>query len=137
MRRVQWRGTALDIAWTADYEIGHQIQVSGRLGAGSGSTPILMGTHDGDDKFVVITDGQNVKHLVLFWRDEIPADWTPIAEGKGRRIAAEVPVTFGNLTTDSSVSEQAVVVRGYGASVVHNDYGVKIAIGPKWSISCS
>lgn len=74
------------------------------------------------DKFVVITDGQKLANIVLFWRDEIPADWKPIAEGKSRRIAAEIPVTYGNAERKVSISEQSVLVRGYGAAVVNNDY---------------
>lgn len=128
MYRVQWTGTTLtlndaDGAWRSSYENGAEVQLPGRLGSGSGSTPTLMGVGD-QDKFVVITDGQRVTNLVLFWRDEIPADWQPIAPGKDRRIAAEVPVDYGDAARDVSVSEQSVLVRGYGAVVVNNDYGV-------------
>ena len=129
MYRAQWDGIDLSIAWTADYETGPSAQVAGRLGAGSGSTPTLMGTRENEDKFVVITDGLPLMNLVLFWRDEIPADWEPIAPGKDRRIAAEVPVTFGDPNATTSVSEQSVLVRGYGAVVVNNDYGYTL---PQW-----
>jgi hypothetical protein len=80
--------------WRAPYESGAGSGV--RLGDGSGSTPTLMGTDPGDDRFVVITDGQKLMHLVLMWRDAIPPGWKPIAPGKDRRIACEVPVTFGD-----------------------------------------
>lgn len=128
MYRVQWTGTSLSLdsatgAWQSGYENGADVQVPGRLGAGSGSTPTLMGTGN-QDKFVVITDGQQVTHLVLFWRDEIPADWQPIAPGKDRRIAAEVPVNYGNPDIVRSMSEQSVLVSGYGAVVVNNDYRI-------------
>ncbi len=131
MYRIQWTGTELSLdpatgAWQAEYENGADIQVPGRLGAGSGSTPSLMGTGD-QDKFVVITDGQAVTNLVLFWRDEIPEDWEPIAPGKDIRIAAEVPVNYGDPDRPFSASEQSVMVRGYGAVVVSNDYGADIA----------
>lgn len=128
MYRVQWTGSTLTLdnaagAWRSDYETGADVQVPGRLGAGSGSTPTLMGVGD-QEKFVVITDGQQVTHLVLFWRDEIPADWQPIAPGKDRRIAAEMPVNYGNPDIARSMSEQSVLVSGYGAVVVNNDYGI-------------
>lgn len=128
MYRVQWTGTDLTLddaagAWVSSYETGGAVQVPGRLGAGSGSTPSLMGTGD-QDRFVVITDGQPLTHLVLFWRDRIPDDWEPIAPGKSRRIAAEVPVNFGDPALQTSMSEQSVLVQGYGAVVVNNDYGV-------------
>lgn len=129
MYRVQWNGSNLAVAWTANYEVGPEEQVGGRLGAGSGSTPTLMGTGAQDDKFVVITDGQPLMHLVLFWRDEIPVGWRPIAPDKDLRIAAEVPITFGDATAETSVSEQSVLVRGYGAVVVNNDYGIRL---PEW-----
>lgn len=58
--------------------------------------------------------------LVLFWRDEIPEDWEPIAPGKDRRIACEIPVLFGDPETTLSISEQSVAVRGYSAVVVSN-----------------
>lgn len=131
MYRVQWTGAELSLdpatgAWQADYENGADVQVPGRLGAGSGSTPSLMGVGD-QDKFVVITDGQAITNLVLFWRDQIPADWEPIAPGKDIRIAAEVPVDYGDPLRTLSASEQSVMVRGYGAVVVSNDYGSDIA----------
>lgn len=129
MYRVQWTGKALSLdsadgGWESLYENGADIQVPGRLGSGSGSTPTLMGVGD-QDKFVVITDGQKITHLVLFWRDEIPANWEPIAPGKDRRIAAELPVDYGNPDREYSISEQSVLVSGYGAVVVNNDYGLK------------
>lgn len=129
MYRAQWNGADLSIAWTASYETGPSAQVAGRLGAGSGSTPTLMGTREDEDKFVVITDGLPLMNLVLFWRDEIPAGWEPIAPDKDRRIAAEVPVTFGDPNATTSVSEQSVLVRGYDAVVVNNDDGYRL---PLW-----
>jgi hypothetical protein len=84
------------------------------------AAPTVMGTHRGDDKFVVITDGQPLMHLVLFWRDEIPRDWKPIAPGKDRRIACEVPVRYGDPNATESITEQSVLVRGYASVVVNN-----------------
>lgn len=123
MYRVQWTGSILTLdasmgGWVADYETGED--ASGiRLGSGSGSTPSLMGI-DYQDKFVVITDGQPLMHLLLMWRDEIPGDWEKIPGTKDRRIAAQVPVTFGDPAATQSLSEQSVCVRGYGALVVNN-----------------
>ena len=123
---IQWDGSTLSISWQANYNAGSQTSTpAGRLGVGSGSTPSLMGTRPDDDKFVVITDGATVMHIVLLWRADIPADWVPIVPGEPR-IAAQVPVTFGNPTTDVSASEQSVLVRGYGAAVVDNYYGISL-----------
>lgn len=126
MNRVQWTGSLLstssnDGSWQAGYETGPTQPLPGRLGTGSGSTPSLMG-NQGEDQFVVVTDGQELAHLVLFWRSEIPNDWQAIGPGKDRRIAAEIPITFGNPNATSSVSEQSVLVRDYSAMVVSNDY---------------
>ena len=118
MYRFDWDGKALTQAWRSTYETVEKPSPI-RLGPGSGSTPSLMGTADDDDRFVVITDGQELMHVVLFWRDEIPEDWEPIAPGKDRRIACEVPIGFGTGAAKTS-SEQSVAVRGYSAILVND-----------------
>lgn len=115
--------------WRAEYETGG-IVGGARLGVGSGSTPSLMGTGADDDKFVVITDGQEKMNLVLMWRGQIPSDWQPIAPGKDRRIACEVPVTFGDPDRDQYISEQSVLVRGNAAVVVDNAHALDDAFTP-------
>lgn len=124
MHRVQWTGSELTLdegarAWTANYETGDSYD-GVRLGAGSGSTPTLMGTGN-QDKFVCITDGQDLMHIVLLWRDRIPDDWQTLPETNERRIAAQIPVTFGDPDAVQSLSEQSVCIRGYGALVVNNE----------------
>jgi hypothetical protein len=79
-----------------------------------------MGTGVDEDKFVVFTDGQELMHLVLMWRDEIPSDWEPIAPGRDRRIACEFPIRFGDPSQERSLSEQSVLVRGYASILVNN-----------------
>lgn len=96
---------------------------AGRIGAGSGSTPSLMGTGRGDDKFVVITDGQEQVHLDLMWRGRIPRGWEPIRPGASRRIACEVPITYGQEPGAPGANEQSVLVRGYSSVVVNNLQG--------------
>jgi len=119
MHRVQWDGATLRDGWTADYATGGAA-TGVRLGEGSGSTPDVMGTSRDADRFVVITDGQPLMHLVLFWRDAIPGDWKPIAAGKDRRIACEVPVRFGDPAATASTSEQSVLTSGYMSIIVNN-----------------
>jgi len=119
--RVQWTGDKLTTdesegGWVANYETG---TYGMRLSKGSGTTPTLMGTGE-QDRFVVITDGQELMHVVLFWRDEIPSDWVQIPGIKDRRIAAQVPVTFGDPGATASMSEQSPCVRGYGIGLVNN-----------------
>ncbi len=123
IHRVQWDGNELELLWSTSYESGPETPLPGRLGTGSGSTPTLMGKQ-GEDKFVVFTDGSELMNLVLVWRDEIPADWEAISEGKDRRIAAEFPITFGVEGATRSISEQSVLVRGHSAMVVDNQYSV-------------
>jgi hypothetical protein len=119
MYRIDWKHHRLSLAWRSGYA-GAGGSGGGRLGSGSGSTPTLMGTKARDDRFVVITDGQQLMHLVLMWRDKIPSGWKPIHKGADRRIACEVPVTFGDESADRSLSEQSVLVRGHSAVVVNN-----------------
>lgn len=90
------------------------------LTSGSGSTPDVVGTKPGADKFVVITDGQRLMHATYFWRERIPDDWRAIKPGYDRRIACSVPVRFGDPAATQSISEQSVLTRGYSAVVVNN-----------------
>jgi len=117
--KYEWDGSTLQKLWRAEYASDPPFSVL-RLGPGSGSTPSLMGTELDDDRFVVITDGQELMHLVLMWRDEIPLGWQPIAPGKDPRIACEVPIRFGDPAATQSLSEQSVLVRGNAAIVVSN-----------------
>lgn len=119
MHGLRWDGTQLRRDWAARYEAGGEA-TGVRLDAGSGSTPDVMGTSRARDRFVVVTDGQELMHLVLFWRDRIPADWKPIGPGKDRRIACEIPVRFGDPTATTSTSEQSVLTSGYRSFIVNN-----------------
>jgi hypothetical protein len=91
MQKLVWTGTKLptdpsDGAWSEPYRNGN--------GLGSGPTPALMGYYD--DRFVVITDGEPVMNVVLFWRDGIPADWRAIAGAPSRRIAGMQRADMGD-----------------------------------------
>ncbi|HET7691245.1 MAG TPA: hypothetical protein VFK41_12735 [Nocardioidaceae bacterium] len=105
--------------WRAAYQTGSGTSAT-RQDTGSGSTPTLMGTRQRDDKFVVITDGQDLTHLVLMWRGAIPPSW-PGLPGRPRRIACEFPIDFGDPLRTRSSSEQSVVVRGYASLVPNNE----------------
>ncbi|MEN8161468.1 MAG: hypothetical protein ABFS41_15470, partial [Myxococcota bacterium] len=116
MHKVVWTGDALstdpaDGAWTARYLNG--------WGHGSGATPSLMGFGD-EDRFVVITDGEPLMNVVLFWRDAIPDDWEKLPDTPDRRIAGQLPANMGDPATEAIQSEQSVVVAGHGALVVSN-----------------
>ncbi len=115
MHRLVWNGKTVsskesDGAWSAPYLNGD--------GKGTGATPALMGF--GSDEFVVITDGEPVMNVVLFWRGEIPSDWKQLPGAPSRRIAGMVRSDMGDPNATSVQSEQGVVVGGYGAFVVNN-----------------
>ena len=116
MHKVVWDGEELssdpgDDAWTIRYP--------NSWGHGTGATPSLMG-FGGEDRFVVITDGEPRMNVVLYWRDGIPEDW-PGLPGHDRRVAGVQPVTMGDASLLKIQSEQSVVVSGYGALVVNNE----------------
>lgn len=116
MHKIVWDGDQLSVddkdgAWSAQYR--------NSWGQGTGATPSLMGFGE-EDRFVVITDGEHQMNVVLFWRDEIPADWKPLPGAPDRRIAGMAPVTMDDPELTEIQSEQSVVVAGYGALVVNN-----------------
>lgn len=117
MHKLVWTGERLgtsneDGGWAAPYlnDWGH----------GTGATPSLMGFGD-EDRFVVITDGQPVMRVVLFWRDEIPEDWKALPGAPDRRIAGMLPADMGDAGITAIQSEQSVVVAGHRAFVVNNN----------------
>jgi len=116
MHKAVWTGERLstdpaDGAWTARYLNG--------WGHGTGATPSLMGFGE-EDRFVVITDGEPLMNVVLFWRDAIPPDWKTLPGSPDRRIAGMLPATMGDPELGEIQSEQSVVVAGHGALVVNN-----------------
>jgi hypothetical protein len=139
MHKIVWDGNKLskdpaDGAWVEPYSNKGEITVTfddainpstgkpfafENANLGSGSTASLMGFGD-EDKFIVITDGDKVMNLVLFWRDEIPADWKQLPNAPSRRIAGMLRADIGRKDTEAVQTEQSVVVGGYGAFVVSN-----------------
>jgi hypothetical protein len=116
MHKVIWTGDGFstdpaDGAWVAQYP--------NDLGGGTGATPSLMGFGD-EDKFVVITDGNRLMNVLLFWRNEIPEDWKQLPGAPSRRVAGMQPASMGPLNLEAVQTEQSVVVAGYGAFVVNN-----------------
>jgi len=99
-------------AWAEPYPNG--------TGTGTGATPVLMGWGK-NDRLVVITDGDPLMRVTLFWRDKIPDSWTPPAGALSKRVAGMQPVTMGDPNRKALQSEQAVVVAGYDMVVVNNE----------------
>jgi hypothetical protein len=73
-----------------------------------------------EDRFVVITDGDQRMNVTLFWRDGIPDDWEQLPGAPSKRIAGLAPANMGDLDVQKIQSEQTVIVAGYGALVVNN-----------------
>ncbi|MDG2048347.1 MAG: hypothetical protein P8J79_14145 [Halioglobus sp.] len=73
-----------------------------------------------EDQFVVITDGENLMNVVLFWRNDVPTDWKQLKDAPDRRIAGMLPADMGDSELVALQSEQSVIVMGYGALVVNN-----------------
>jgi hypothetical protein len=68
---------------------------------------------------VVITDGEDVMNLDLFYRDGIPKT-ARAAGGENPRLACEHRIDFGDENTTAANSEQSVLVRGSAMAVVNN-----------------
>lgn len=105
---------AEDGAWIESYEVGPR-DASHRGSRGTGTTPVLMGGPQARDRFVIIADAADVNNAVLYWRDEIPADWRQLPGASSRRVAGKLPVNFGDPARTESYSENAAAVLGYGA----------------------
>lgn len=117
LHKVAWTGESLTTeeakgAWTARYP--------NATGQGTGATPTLMGFGDEEDHLVVISDGEKVMNVTLFWRDEIPKDWPGLGGESDRRIAARARADLGDVTLDAFQTEQSQVVAGEGVLVVNN-----------------
>ncbi|MCU1448771.1 MAG: Gamma-glutamyltranspeptidase [Acidimicrobiales bacterium] len=119
--RIDLDGQGLRLGWRTEYQ---STGGGSEVGPGSGSTPTLMGSGTEPDRLVAITDAQPLMHLVLMWRDGVPAGWTPIGPGRDPRIACEVPVTFGDPHATQTLSEQSVTVRGYASVLTNNLHGL-------------
>ena len=48
---------------------------------------------DDEDRFVVITDGDELMNLTLFWREDIPEDWQQLP-GTPSRLPPDVSNCF-------------------------------------------
>lgn len=106
---------AEDGAWVESYDVGG-MDATLRGARGSGSTPVLMGNPEDRDRFVIVTDAADINNAVLYWRDEVPADWKTLPGETSRRVAGKLPVDFGDAQRKESYSESAAVVLGYGAA---------------------
>jgi hypothetical protein len=113
MQRVNWdpASETLKLAWNTPYDTGDPIPQPGRLGAGSGSTPSLMGNAT-DGWYVVITDGAKLMNIDVF-------------DAETGVLLASAPVNFGDPSIQKVTSEQSVLVSDWRAVVVNNQYKSK------------
>lgn len=139
MHKIVWDGEKLskdpaDGAWVEPYSNKGSITVTfddiidpstgeaftfENVNVGSGSTASLMGYGE-EDKFVVITDGDEVMNMVLFWREEVPQGWQQPPQAPSHRIAGMLRADIGLDDAEAVQTEQSAVVGGYGAFVVNN-----------------
>ncbi len=124
LHKLIWTGSDFsdkpeDGAWVESYAVG-SLDEELRGSRGTGTTPALMGESSDKDRFVVIADAENVNNLMLYWRDEIPADWEGLPGASSRRLAGLLPVDFGDATLANSYSENSATIFEYGAVLANN-----------------
>jgi hypothetical protein len=135
MIKLRWDNPNLSIEWTAPYDfVGNGPTAT--LARGSGTTPTLVGWGNGNDKLVVVADGHSPNNMVVFWRNEVPANWTPLA-GQDARVAGIVNLTgFQNLDNGLQSVENSVCVNGYDMAVAQFNGFSYDCINAKGVIKC-
>jgi len=83
MEKIVWNGHDLSVdpksgAWAEAYP--------NSTGTGTGATPVLMGFGK-DERMVVITDGDRLMRVTVFWRDAIPSGWKAPEGALSGRVA--------------------------------------------------
>ena len=132
MHKIVWTGTRLsydeaDGGWRSEYNTmsREQATAAGSLtqSGGSGTTPVLMGFGEEDDKLVIIADGDpEGTNLVAFWRDTIPDDFEQKPGTRSRRIADQIRVDISKVTIEPSPE-----VLGTGVVVLNCSYPQPVA----------
>ncbi|KYK63729.1 putative transmembrane protein [Toxoplasma gondii TgCatPRC2] len=106
MHRVDWNGRKLKIRWEKPYATSTAGGTQAvRLGAGSGSTPSIMG--EKGKKYVVITDDADIMNVLIM-------------DAQTGEIKAAHPINFRNSSAKHTSSEQSVLVHGWRLAVVNN-----------------
>jgi hypothetical protein len=125
MLGLRFRGGAFSVRWSCPYDFpgtgGRQIgrnrelfrTATGAGGTGSGTTPTIL-REAGQPRVVAVLDGQEPNNLLLFWADDIPANW-PGLPGYPRRLAARLPLPYSTPAGRGFTQENSPV--GYGGEV--------------------
>jgi hypothetical protein len=68
INRLTWNADARTVMpdWQTAYGTGYDAWYWGRLGPGCGTSPTLVGPHDGQAEFVVITDGETPMNIRFY-----------------------------------------------------------------------
>jgi hypothetical protein len=125
MHKFVWRRGKLsdrprDGAWSSPYDLTESPLPGVRGGGtGSGTTATLMGFGPGEDRLVVISDGQQRMNIVAFWRDAIPRDARRQPGTRSRRIAGQMAVTMGGIADPYIQTEASIGVAGPYAFVLN------------------
>ncbi|MEM8888694.1 MAG: T9SS type A sorting domain-containing protein [Bacteroidota bacterium] len=98
-----------DSIWI-DWEVSMDFGGNGLQGVGT--TPTLLGTTD--DRLVCVVNSKSPAEMVVFWRDQIPSDWSGLA-GMNIRVAAVVPLPGSSpINSRFAAVENSPVAYGYG-----------------------
>eukprot|EP00923_Selenidium_pygospionis_P046146 GHVN01079600.1.p1 GENE.GHVN01079600.1~~GHVN01079600.1.p1 ORF type:complete len:648 (+),score=114.96 GHVN01079600.1:539-2482(+) len=111
MHKIQWdsRQRRLEVIFETVYARADQGPVEldrSRLGAGSGSTPSLMGDRN-NGRYIVLTDAEKIFNVVVI-------------NASSGNLEARHPVTFGLENPETTLSEQSILVYGWRFVVVNN-----------------
>jgi hypothetical protein len=111
MIKLKWNNPNLTIEWTSPYDfVGNGPTAT--TAKGSGTTPTLIGFGN-NDKLVVVCDGHSPNNMVIFWRDNLPANWTALP-GKDVRVAGIVNLPGFAYTGNNLQSvENSICANGY------------------------
>jgi hypothetical protein len=99
VQRVRWDGRRITQDWSEP------------IGGRSGSTPTLMGCGANEDRLLAITAGDRPMQLILLWRDRVPVG--------AQRLAARVPVDYGDGPDAARATENSLLVHGHGVVVAN------------------
>jgi hypothetical protein len=126
MTKVRWTGSGFRVVWRAPYDFlgpgcakrkkggsfGETMRVlRGGTCTGSGTTPTLIGTPGGDQLVAVVDGHQPSNNMVVFWRDEPPADWKGLP-GQDRRVAGTVRLPYATPLGDGFTVENSPAAIG-------------------------
>ena len=125
VRKIIWTGSGFTDdpalgSWEEPYELGTANRSPYREGRGSGSMAVLVGNQHDEDKLIALTDGADLNHLLLFWRNDIPESWSKLDEKTSLRLVARAPLKFADEMARNIYFDNTPIVMGYGLMLANN-----------------